>query len=244
MKIFVLYLLLFVSFSSFSLTLPFPIMSSMGNSGRAGQKAAEYHTLNSANIIQKTQNQASVFYFFNENQNTWGGSVLSGQDIPLAFTWVWDQKQHHRVLSIAGKLTSHVFIGAGVHHFSDTSSLLSDNSWFAPHIGLLYQPMPSLRLAFTGDRIKDQILYGAGASFSIKKIFNIQADISYQDIWKIYGGVEFATKNSFSLRLGAVWPDTSYRLGLSFISYPIKLDYTWIVGGGHSFGLRIHSSSF
>ena len=84
--------------------------------------------------------------------------------------------------------------------------------------------------------------YGMGTRLVFTEAFLIQGDIVYdKDVFSFGGGVEFITKNKFSLRLGQVWPDPSFRIGVSFNGYPIKLDYTWIQKQGHTIGVRIES---
>ena len=114
---------------------------------------------------------------------------------------------------------------------------------FFPHLGILYKPIEKLTLGFTGDRIQSRMKYGMGARFVFKESFLIQGDAVYdQDAFSFGGGVEFITENKFSIRLGQVWPNPSFRIGISFDGYPIKLDYTWIQKQGHTIGIRIESN--
>ena len=221
----------------FVYSLPFPFLSSFGGAGRAGKGSAEFHVLNSASIIQGAS-QASGFYFFNPKDTQYGGSISSEMDIPLAVAWVWEpSRRQHRVFSIAGRLNKRWALGAGLHYFSDKTII--------PHLGVLLTPFEKLRLGLTGDRVDEKFVYGFGAYFELLKWLNILGDVVYEEEgWTFHGGVEVITQKVFSLRAGQSWPDSAWRIGISFISFPIKVDYTWIQNTGHSFGLRIRSSDF
>ena len=218
----------------------FPLSSSLGHSGRAGSDSAEYHNFNSANIVRGDIYKAVGFYSL--NNNTYGGSLSNRKDIPLALTWIWDGQVHYRFLSIAGHVSKKWSIGAGVRNWTEGKDFLSFNKKIHPHIGWSFQPLDSLMIGFTGDKIHEKLIYGLGFHYSFKKILNVQADIQWEeDEWKACGGVEWVTKDSFSLRLGGTWPKTHWRAGISFLASPLILDYTW--SKGHSISIRINTNT-
>ena len=215
----------------------FPVSASLGGSGRAGVSTAEYHQLNSASTAQGPAHKLSGLYFFDDKgRSLYGGSISSKDDLPLAFSWMWDGGRHHYLGSVAGRLSKKWTLGAGLYH-------LSEDKDFFPHLGLLYQPWKSFSLGLTGDKVKDKIIYGAGFYYSFQEVFNIQGDLSHIGTRQLSlgGGMEWKTKNNFSVRVGQSWPQTSWRFGLSFHSKPIGLDYAWIQNTGHSLALRLES---
>ncbi len=229
-------LILFLLFPFFSYGLPFSLISSFGDSGRAGKGSSEYHILNAATIIQGAS-QVAGFYSFDSNNTEYGVSVSNQKDLPVAITWARDSSQQHRIFSIAGSLNPRWVLGASIHYFSDQI--------INPHLGLLYIPFKKLRLGLTGDRIDNEFLYGFGFYYELSKIVNILGDVTYkQDQWTFHGGLEIVVQKIFSLRFGQLWPHSSYRAGISFIGFPIKVDYTWIQKKGHIFGIRIQSTDF
>lgn len=234
MKGFLLLYLLF--FISAVYSLPLPLSSSLGNSGRAGYGSADYHILNAAVALHGRVYQAGGFYFFKGKNKIYGGSLTNSKDVPIGFTWIrTSPKNNYQVVSIAGRLSQKFLIGASIHRHSE-------NNEFFPHLGILYKPIEKLALGFTGDRIKSRMKYGMGFRFVFTESFLAQGDVVYeQGKFSYGGGVEFITKNKFSLRLGQVWPHPSFRIGVSFNGYPVKLDYTWIQKQGHTLGVRIES---
>ncbi len=235
MKVFVL--LYVFCFISLVYSLPLPLSSSLGDSGRAGYGSADYHILNAATILHGKPYQVSGFYFFKGKEKIYGGSLSNSKDLPIGFTWIrTSPENNYQVFSIAGKLSQQFLMGIAIHRYSE-------NNDFFPHLGILYKPIAKLTLGFTGDLINSRMTYGMGARFAFKESFLIQGDIVYdQDIFSFGGGVEFITENQFSLRLGQVWPNPSFRIGVSFNGYPIKLDYTWIQKQGHTIGFRIEAN--
>lgn len=235
MKVFILLYIFY--FVSVVYALPLPLSSSLGDSGRAGYGSADYHVLNAASILYGMVYQASGFYFFKGENRVYGGSLSNSKDIPIGFTWIQtDEDSNYQVVSIAGTLSQQFLIGVSVHRYSK-------NNEFSPHLGVLYRPIERLTLGFTGDRVKSQMNYGMGVRFVFNKFFLIQGDVVYEkDNFFFGGGVEFVTEDQFSLRLGQVWPNPSFRIGISFNGYPVKLDYTWIQKQGHSVGIRIESN--
>jgi len=224
------------SFVSVVYSLPLPLSSSLGNSGRAGYGSADYHILNAATLLHGKMYQLSGLYFFKENEKIYGGSLTNSKDLPIGFTWMkLSPTNSYQVLSIAGKLSQQFLLGVGIHRHSEQNE-------FFPHLGILYKPIQNLTLGFTGERIQSRMKYGMGTRFIFTESFLIQGDVVYdQDVFSFGGGVEFITENKFSIRLGQVWPDPSFRIGVSFNGYPVKLDYTWIQKQGHTVGIRIES---
>ncbi len=216
--------------------LPLPISSSLGGSGRAGYGSADYHLLNSALLLNGKTYQAGGFYFFKGTSRIYGGSLSNSKDLPVGFTWIQKSlKNNYQVFSIAGRLSRQFLMGVGIHR-------ASENNEFFPHLGILYKPTEKLALGFTGDLIDSRMKYGMGMRFLFEKFFLIQGDVVYeQNVFSFGGGVEFITKDQFSLRLGQVWPDPSFRIGIGFNGYPVKLDYTWIQKQGHTAGFRIEA---
>ena len=213
-----------------------PLISSFGGAGRAGQGSAEYHILNASALVQSSA-QAMGFYFFNQESTQYGGSIAVQRGLPLGVTWIREGSENRRVFSVAGKWNQYWAIGGGIHYLKKQSII--------PHIGLLYTPIKNLRLGFTGDVVNKELVYGLGVYYDWDKKIRILSDIvSRGSKTMFHGGVELLVQNIFSLRGGLMWPDTSYRAGVSFISFPIKVDYTWIQNEGHSIGLRIQSSLF
>lgn len=235
MKIFIL--LCIFSFVSAVYSLPLPVSSSLGNSGRAGYGSADYHILNSAALLHGKMYQVSGLYFFKGNEKVYGGSLTNSKDIPIGFTWLkLSPTNNYQVFSIAGRLSQKFLMGIGIHRYSEQNE-------FFPHLGILYKPIEKLTLGFTGERVQSRMKYGMGARFAFTKSFVIQGDAVHdQDMFSFGGGVEFITENKFSVRLGQVWPDPSFRIGVSFNGYPIKLDYTWIQKQGHTVGIRVESN--
>ena len=221
---------------SFIYSLPLPLSSSLGGSGRAGYGSADYHLLNSAALLNGKTYQAGGFYFFKGTNKIYGGSLSNSKDLPIGFTWIQTgPKNNYQVFSIAGRLSRQFLMGAGIHRSSE-------NDEFFPHLGILYKPIKKLTLGFTGDLIDSRMKYGMGIRFLFKESFLIQGDVVYERSAFLFGGgVEFITKDYFSLRLGQVWPDPSFRIGISFNGYPVKLDYTWIQKQGHTIGFRIEA---
>ena len=210
----------------------YPLSSSLGGSGRAGSDSAEYHLINAATLLNGKSYQLSGMYFFNKKSKIYGGTLLSTQDLPFAFTWIKKNNQNYRSFSIAGKLSKKMFIGVSIHNKS--------KNHFHPHLGFIYQPLKKWILGFTSDHLNQSMRWGLGSRVLFSTHFALQGDVEYyQNHFTYRGGLEFITKDSFSLRLGSLWPDSSFRLGLSFNGYPIKIDYTWIQSTGHSFGFRI-----
>ena len=234
MKVFILLYICF--FISVVYGLPLPLSSSLGNSGRAGYGSADYHILNAASILNGKMYQTGGFYFFKGKEKIYGGSLTNSKDIPIGFTWMrLTPTNNYQVFSIAGRLSQKFLMGIGIHRHSEHNE-------FSPHLGILYKPLEKLTLGFTGDRIKSRMKYGLGARFVFKESFLIQGDAVYdQGAFSFGGGMEFVTENKFSIRLGQVWPNPSFRIGVSFNGYPIKLDYTWIQKQGHTIGIRIES---
>lgn len=216
--------------------LDFPLMSSFGGAGIAGRGSAEYHVLNPSALIQSSA-QAVGFYFFNQGESQYGGSAAVQEGLPLAVTWARKGSEHHRVFSLAGRLHKYWAIGGGVHYFTEKPII--------PHIGLIYTPTKNLRLGFTGSRVDKEFIYGVGFFYDWDKKIRILSDVVHQrGQTTVHGGVELFMQDVFSLRGGLVWPYLSYRAGISFISFPIKVDYTWIQNEGHSVGLRIQSPRY
>ena len=217
-------------------SLPLPLSSSLGGAGRAGYGSADYHVLNSASLLHGKTYQVGGFYFFKGTDKIYGGSLSNSKDLPIGFTWIRiSPKNNYQVFSIAGRLSQQFLMGIGIHRYSE-------NNEFFPHLGILYKPIEKLTLGFTGDLINSRMKYGMGVRFLFKESFLIQGDVVYdQDVFLFGGGVEFITENKFSLRLGQVWPHSSFRIGMSFNGYPIKLDYTWIQKQGHTIGFRIEA---
>ena len=217
-------------------SLPLPLSASLGGSGRAGYGSADYHILNAASILHGKIYQAGGFYSFKGRQKLYGGSLSNSKDLPIGFTWIRiSPKNNYQVFSIAGKLSQKFLMGAGIHRHSE-------NNEFSPHLGILYKPIEKLTLGFTGDRKNSRMKYGMGFRFVFTESFLIQGDVVYdKDVFSFGGGMEFITENKFSLRLGQVWPHPSFRIGVSFNGYPVKLDYTWIQKQGHTFGIRVES---
>jgi len=234
MKVFIL--LYTFSFVPAVYSLPLPLSSSLGGSGRAGYGSADYHMLNAASILHGKMYQAGGLYFFKGKEKIYGGSVTNSKDLPIGFTWMkLSPKNSYQVFSIAGRLSRQFFLGIGIHRYSEHNE-------FSPHLGILYKPIEKLTLGFTGDRIQNRMKYGMGARFVFTESFLIQGDVVYdKEVFSFGGGVEFITENKFSSRLGQMWSDPSFRIGMSFNGYPVKLDYTWIQRQGHTIGVRIES---
>ena len=232
MKLF--WFLYFLFLGSAAYSLPLPLSASLGDSGRAGYGSADYHLLNSASLLNGSIYQAGAFYFFKGKNKIYGGSLTNRKDLPIGVAWIrTSPKNNYQVFSIAGKLSQKFLMGVGIHRHSE-------NNDFFPHLGILYKPIEKLTLGFTGDRINNRIKYGMGLRFDFTEFFLVQGDVVYEkDDFLFGGGVEFITENQFSFRLGQVWPHPSFRIGISFNGYPIKLDYTWIQKQGHTVGFRI-----
>ena len=236
--LFILWISLLSSFS-FSKEIPFALISAFGGAGHAGIHSAEYHTLNPA-VVSYGSSRMTGLYFFNQTKSMYAISLIHTQQLPLGITWLWDknQNQHYQMFSIAGRLDSKWWLGAGLEYFPSVQKRKLNN----PHVGLLYQPISQITLGLTGSRIHQQIAVAGGFHYQCSKYCLFMGDVRYfQERWSLHGGMEWITKNAFSLRIGGKWPGFSYRAGLSLISFPVKIDYTWIQKEGHSVGVRVQS---
>ncbi len=231
------FLVLSGSFMALSMPLT-PLSASLGNAGRSGYQAAEFHILNPATILHGDVYQLSSFYSYTSDtsdQIAYGLSMTNTKNIPLGITWIKQGQYHISVFSIAGKLSPQMFIGASIHRSSKNENLI-------PQVGLIYQPFKKLTLSVTGTRVHQILSYGLGSRFMYSPNFVIYADVLYEKKDFLFqGGLEFITKNAFSLRLGSVWPHPVLNIGVSFNAYPIKMDYTWMQNKAHIFGIRIQS---
>jgi len=230
---FCLFFILFTSFNSYGQY--FPLTTSFGGAGRAAKGSSEYHVLNAASLIQK-KSQATAFYSLDKK---YGGSISSQQGFPVALTWLYNSQNQlqERVFSIAGRMNQNWILGIGVRYPSTQE--------ISPHIGLIYQVFKNLRLGFTGDRIEEEFLYGFGFYYQTFEWLNVLADATFRnEEWNFYGGFEVIAQDTFSFRVGQSWPLSFYRVGVSLIGFPIKVDYTWTEENEHIFGIRIVDSFY
>ena len=124
MKVFVL--LYLFSFVSVVYSLPLPLSSSLGDSGRAGYGSADYHILNAASILHGKMYQTSGMYFFKGKEKIYGGSLTNSKDIPIGFTWMrLSPTNNYQVFSIAGRLSKKFLIGIGIHRHSEHNEIFS-----------------------------------------------------------------------------------------------------------------------
>ena len=230
------FLTLHVSFPAFSM-LRTPLSASLGNAGRSGFQAAEFHILNPATILHGDPYQLSGIYYYTQNQMAYGLSITNSKNIPIGVTWIKQGAKSINVFSIAGTLSQQIFLGASIHRYSKNENLI-------PQIGFIYQQSRKLSLSLTGTRANQNISYGLGSRFTYSNYFIIYLDALYEKKeFSVQGGVELVTKNSFSLRLGSVWPNLTLSIGMSLNAYPIKIDYAWTEKEEHILGIRIQSSS-
>ena len=216
---------------------PTPLSASLGNAGRAGYSSAEFHILNPATLLYGGTYQISSMYHYNQGQKYYGLSMTNTKNIPIGVTWIKKRDQNMSVFSVAGKLSKNIFLGVGVY----TPFQEED---FIPQLGILYIPSKILSLGFTGKRMDQDMYYGWGSRWSYFPQLVVYLDTLYEKKEFIFqGGVEFITKNKFSVRLGSSWPVSTLNLGISFNAFPLKIDYTWIQKSEHIFGVRIQSAS-
>ena len=236
MKILLIFLLIGSPFLVFSKILT-PLSASIGGAGLSGYQSAEFHILNPATLLYGSSYKLSSFYDYGAEELTYGASVVNTKNVPLAMTWIKQGEHSTQVFSVAGKVSKQMFIGVSVHRNSQNENI-------NPKVGILYMPVKRIILSATGGRIdSDEISYALGSRLSYSKNFAFYLDMIYEKKeFSFHGGAEFITKNSFSLRLGSLWPEPSINIGVSFNAYPIKLDYTWVQGKTHLIGLRIQSS--
>ena len=222
------------SFLVFSKTLT-PLSASLGNAGRSGYQAAEFHILNPATLSYGDPYRLSSFYNYSSDELVYGASITNAKNIPMGMTWIKEGDHHINIFSVAGKVSQQMFIGASVYRTSRHKDI-------TPQIGILYIPVKQFILSATGTRMSSkEISYGIGSLFSYSKSFLFYLDTVYENQnFSFHGGMELITQNSFSLRVGTMWPDPSFNLGVSFDVQSIKLDYTW-AHKTHLIGLRIQA---